>query len=262
MVVSQIPQIALGYLMPSVIIPQFGVDACFGILAAAGVASLLCAFAIGDRADGPADLVHGPMKLTAPLWIFIVAVFVQNFCMGSVWGYVEQLAHQRHFPPEWVGVAIGGALGAMGVGALSAALLADRLTPIKVLILSGLVQATCTIWLLQAMTPLAFICALCTLSLFWTSVVPFAVGVYVELDATRRVAMLNTPINLVGQGVGPLVVSFFVAEGNVVNVYWISAVFFTLAAVLFIGVLISAGRAVQPSGKREMPQRDPRVAID
>jgi hypothetical protein len=74
---------------------------------------------------------------------------------------------------------------------------------------------------------------------FWTSVIAFAIGESVALDPTRRVALLNTPLNLVGQGIGPLLVSFAVEEGNVLNVYWISAGLFAVTTVLFmiVGVL-------------------------
>jgi hypothetical protein len=65
----------------------------------------------------------------------------------------------------------------------------------------------------------------------------------VALDPTRRLALLNPALNLTGQAVGPLLVSFFVEEGNVLDVYWISVVLFGMATTAFMVVRALTGRA-------------------
>jgi predicted MFS family arabinose efflux permease len=243
MTVSQIPQIAFGYLMPSVIIPKFGINACFLVLAAGAGVSMLCAATIVDRVDGHPDAKHGQLKLTAPLAVFVLGVLLQNFCMGSVWGYIEQLAHQRRFDPDMVGIAVGGGLASMGIGSSLAAWVADRVSSLKMLIASSLVQVACTLSIILATSPVTFIAPLYVMCLFWTSVVPFTIGESVALDPTRRVALLNPALNLTGQAVGPLLVSFFVEEGNVLDVYRISVVLFAMATVAFMVVRALTGRA-------------------
>jgi MFS family permease len=166
----------------------------------------------------------------------VLGVLLQNVSIGSVWGYVELLAHQRRFDPNIIGIAVGGALAAMGMGTSIAAWIADRVSAIKMLILCALVQTVCTALLAVAVAPVAFLAPLLVVSLFWTSVIPFTIGEYVALDTTRRVALLSTPVNLIGQGLGPLLVSFFVAEGDVLNVYRISIVLFAAATVAFMMV--------------------------
>ena len=65
------------------------------------------------------------------------------------------------------------------------------------------------------MTPATYVATTCLFGLFWLALQPFLVTELIEFDPTRQVALVLTPVALVGLSLGPLLVSFAVHSGDV-----------------------------------------------
>jgi hypothetical protein len=241
---STIPQVIAAYLLPVLIIPRFGLNAGFGLLAALALLAAGCASRLVDHVKYHAP--QGglpPIRWSPALVAFMGAVLLQNAGIGAAWNYVERLAHQHGLPPAVAGAAIAGSLAFQVAGALLAAWMGWRLVARAVLVSGALLQAGLVIVLAAVGTPLAFIAALSAFGLFWLALQPFQVAEIIALDPSRRVALLLTPLALTGISLGPLLVSFEVTSGDVSGAFWGAGALLLLSGGLYAGAHLLAVRS-------------------
>jgi len=230
---STIPQVIAAYLLPIVVIPRFGVDAGFAILAGAAMLSCLAAPAIVVRVPrqrgGHGDQIAVPKALLA----IAAAAFLQNAGIGAAWSYMERLATQHHFEASVVGAAIAGSLAFQVGGALLASWLGWRLPSRLVLILGALLEAGLVVGLVQADHAATFIASAWGFGLFWLALQPFLVTAVITLEPSRTAAMLLAPLALVGFSAGPLAASLAIRPGHLEGGFWIAAALLVVAAALY-----------------------------
>jgi len=70
--------------------------------------------------------------------------------------------------------------------------------------------------------------------LFWNGLIPYSFKLLIELDPSRRLALLNSPATLAGVGVGPFVASWYVSSTNVAPALYVAAMMFAMSAVFYL----------------------------
>lgn len=102
LMVSAMPQVAASYLLPAIVIPRFGADSGFGILAVLAIVGIAVAFLLGNEIqDAP------PRKTSAQVWtpavlIGLLGVILQNAGNGAGWEYQASVGENLHFSGQVV----------------------------------------------------------------------------------------------------------------------------------------------------------------
>ena len=236
---STLPQAVMAFFLPIWIVPRFGVNGGFVVLA---VLSLLSAgaslFLVESRTDAPGPPGSGSTPTPRTLWsipavLALAAIGLQNAAIGGAWDYVDRLASQHHYPPEMSGIAVSGGLVVQVLGALAAAAWGRKLSFRWTLIVGTLCQAAVIGWLALAATPLMYVLPALLFGLFWLAMSPFQVRLLIAIDPSRTVAMLVTAAALVGLSIGPSVSALGVSAGDVTGAFWIAAAMMLGALCLY-----------------------------
>ncbi len=239
--IQTIPQMVAAYLIPVLLIPRWGVESGFVVLAIFGAAAAIGARGLIDKVTLPTAGPHGRLMWTPAVVLLMVAVVGQNAGIGAAWNYVDLLAHQRHYPAQAIGLAVAGSLGFQVLGAFFVAWIGWRLPYQWSLILGALVQVAVVLSMIAVQAPAGFVLATCLFGLFWLALQPFQVQQAIAVDHSRQVAILLTPLALIGLSLGPLVASTAVSHGDVGGGFRVGAAMLAFSALSYGGVwLISA----------------------
>lgn len=243
LMVSAIPQVAVAYLLPVLLIPHFGADSGFALLGLLAVAGIFVAFLLGNEIqDAPAHK-PGTRVWTVAVLIGLCGVILQNAANGAAWEYQARIGENLHFSGQVVGTAISADLICQIIGTFAVAAIAWRLPFRAVLLASTVIQAGIFVTMSTVRAPFAYIATCGIFGMLWLGVNPFQVSLLVDLDKTRQVALLLASLQLMGFSAGPLICSFFVSPGNVAGAFWCAAVMVLAALVLYIGAIVVANGA-------------------
>lgn len=244
--ITTAPQIALAYLLPALVIPRFGLNAGFALLAASAVAAACAAPFLVDRVEVHPEAQAVGVAWSPALLLTLLGGLAQNAGIGAAWNYVERLGVQHGLAPTVIGAAIAGSLTLQFVGALLAAWLCWRLPARLMLAAGALVQAGVVIAMLTH-SDAGYIVAVCLFGLCWLALQPFLISELIALDPSRRVAMMMTPVALAGLSLGPLIVSFAVRAGDVRGGFIGAAVLLAAAGAFYaLGPLLRARPRTHP----------------
>src|SRR6202789_1899373 len=240
LMVSAIPQVAASYLLPAWVMPHFGADSGFGLLAVMAGVGIGVAFPLGSEIqDAP------PPNPIAQVWtpavlLGLLGVILQNAGNGAGWEYQARVGENLHFSGQIVGSAIAADLIFQIIGTFAVAWIAWRLPFRTVLLASCLIQAAILIAMSRVHTPYTYISVCAIFGALWLGVNPFQVSLLVDLDKTRQAALLLASLQLVGFGTGPLICSFFVRPGNVEAAFWCAAGLVIASLALYIAAIFVA----------------------
>ncbi len=242
---STIPQVFAAYLLPVTLMPKFGSNAGFGLMAVLAVLAVPAALALPDRPPkGPAEPTRDDAG-SARVWtvwtiIALIAITLENAAIGAAWNYLEQMASEAHLAPSVVGTAVAGTLTFQVLGSFAVAWVGWKLDYRLALVGGCLLLAVDSLLLGAVHTSGAFITLACLFGLLWLALAPFAVKLAIALDPSRRIAMMITPLVLVGLSLGPLVASAVVTHADVTGAYRMSSATAVVSAVLFVLTVIAA----------------------
>lgn len=239
---SVVPQIVLAYLLPVVVIPKFGIEAGFYALSAAMLVASLFSVALVDRVPKLQQLEHSPVRLGWPLSLFAGALVLQSAGLGAAWTYIERLAHQHGFSPSVIGLAIAGGLAGQLVGGWLSAWVCPKIDKWQALLALAVVQAGSIALATLPGVSASFIAAICLFGGAAAAMMAFQVAGVIAIDTTRRTAALVAPLILFGNGLGPLVASFFTLQHDVSGGAWAAVAISAIAALLYLFF------ALRPSG--------------
>ncbi len=233
---STLPQAVLAYLLPAWIVPRFGGEGGFVVLAVLSLVSAGSALLLVDRAPAPKPEVSGAPVWTVPILVSLLAVGLQNAAIGGAWDYMQLLADQHHFPAQTAGIAVAGGLVFQVAGALAVAAWGHRFPFGAALILGALCQALVIALLAVAGTPALYLAPALAFGLFWLALSPFQVRLLIGLDQTRSAALLLTAVTLVGLSLGPSASALGVRGADVTGAFWIAAALMAMACALYAAV--------------------------
>ena len=230
---SALPQALMAYLLPVWIVPNYGANGGFVVLALLSVISAGSALFLVDSVPAPEPEATGAPVWTAPIFVALGAVALQNAAIGGAWDYMQLLADQHHFPPQMAGIAVSGGLMFQVGGAFAVAAWGPRFPFRAALIVGTLCQTVVIALLAMAGTPLMYVGPALTFGLFWLAMSPFQVRLLIDIDKTRSGALLLTAISLVGLSIGPSISALGVHEANVTGAFWIAAAMMAAACALY-----------------------------
>ncbi|MDX1200630.1 hypothetical protein GOL94_25135 [Sinorhizobium medicae] len=232
--VSMLPQIALAYLIPVVLIPRLGIEGGLYALAAGAMVAAVFATSLVDKINVPERLNRTPIPFSAPLALFCLGTVLQSGGLGAAWTYIERVANQHGFSPSIVGLAFSASLATQVVAAWLSAWLVPKIARWPTLLSLVLGQAAFIAVAVLTATPSTFIAAVCVFTSAAAAAQAFQMAGVVALDATRRAAVLILPMILFGNGFGPLVASFATTEVDVVGGCWTAVAMTTASLLLYL----------------------------
>lgn len=229
-----LPQVAMAYLLPALIIPRFGLNAGFVVLAIFAALSAVSAGAMVDHIKTLHDHNTTRVRWTAPLAGMVALVFLSNFGCSAAWSYMERLGHQARVPSDMMGLALSLSLAIQVAGCLLASWLSWRLPSRSVLIIFNLLEGVIMVGLALSGAPASFLILSLLFGLFWTSQQPFAVNQLILLDPTRRVAVLTTPVTMAGLSMGPIVAGWAMTPTDVHPGFMVAAAASVLGGLILM----------------------------
>ncbi len=241
-----IPQALAALVLPIYLIPRSGSSAGFVILAAlalSGVAltPLLPRTSGGSRGPRREENRAGEWIWTGEVLCVLLAMTLQTAGIGACMEYIAQLATLHGFSPRIVGLATSGNLMVQVVGAFIVVAVAWRLPSSAALIVGAAAQAGMALAFPAMPTGGAYVFMACLFGLFLLALGPFQVAWLIRIEPTRRVALLITPITLVGWSLGPFVASFWVSPQSSDPAFQVAALLFVAAGSAY-GLSLFLGR--------------------
>jgi hypothetical protein len=236
--VQTLAQAALAAVLPSSAMLRWGAN---GGLAVLGLLALAAASASVAMADRFAPLPK-PQESTAGLPLLGIvglgSVFLYLAGVVGLWVFVERLGAGAGASETLTGIAVAAALAAQVTGSSLATFLSGRLPSMPVLALCAIANIG-VVWLLgAALGPVPYVAGVVAFGFLWLFAMPFQTRLVIELDPSRRTAMLLSAAQLLGSAVGPLITSGFATEKSLRGALVADAVLFGLALV----VTLVAGR--------------------
>jgi hypothetical protein len=237
------PQIAAIYLLTTLAIPRLGANAGFGLMAILAGLGAFSAFALSDKTTSSAHALGTAKGVWTP-WVMLVlaAILLQNAAIGAAWNYVEQIAHQAGISGQIVGIAVSGLLTFQLMGALGVAWIGWRFNH-KIMLAAGCTLQALDVIVLGTMhAPMIYLAAACIFGLLWLALLPFEMKLLIELDRTRQVAMILSPVSLIGLSIGPFFGSLLVRETDVSPAFWFAAAATATSGALYLFTAVVARR--------------------
>ena len=240
-------QLAVAVLATTLIMPRFGVDGAYTLLAMASLFGAIFLVKLPAR-YGPFADAH---KTAAPSLKGAVALFATFLFQALVAGvsiYLVPLATEAGVGAGAAQLAIAVALAAQIAGGGLAIALSGRVNHLDVFLTSGLcLLGVFTVYALNTPSWL-FVIASGALGLFAVLILPFFVPMTIKADPSRRSAVHLGAAQLFGSALGPLIASLFVKGTDS------RGVIIVCAALLIITVGVAFALNRSKPGKPDLTQ--------
>ena len=173
----------------------------------------------------------------------LVVLLIWCTGIGSMWAFLLNIGEAGGLDATRAGQAMAISSGIAICGALAASALAGRggrLLPVSVALL---VQIAAILLLQGEMSFLRFAATCAVFQTFWNFTGPYLMGMVAASDPTGRISMLLPVAQSTGFGIGPAIAGSLMVTGNLTAANTVGVVGCLLALLLFIPVVIRAGRA-------------------
>jgi hypothetical protein len=233
--IGSAPCIAATYFLSSYAIPRFGANSGFILMVVvAGLGALAALGASGETIPKPSARSSSRSRWSTFGVASLATVILQNAGVGAAYSYLAQIAKQHGLSDFVIGASIAGLNTIAVAGSFAVGIFAWRLRQAVVLTLGCLIQAAVVVAIARGHGVLVYAVASGLFGLFWNGLIPFSFKLMIELDPSRRLALLNSPATLAGVGVGPFVASWYVSNTDVAPALYVAAMMFAVSAVLYL----------------------------
>lgn len=235
--ITTIPQVAATYLLSSYAIPRWGPNVGFALMAATAVLAGLAA--IGASVDTIPAAPRGSRdrgRWNPFAFAALATIVLQNAAIGAGYSYMVQIASQHAIPDTVVGLSMAALQATAVAGSLAVGFVGWRLSQALMLTAGCLVQALVALAILHGGGSVAYAVGTGLFGLCWNALLPFSLKLLIELDPTRRLALLNSPASLAGFGLGPLLVAGAVSEKDVSPAFLAAAAMFAAAGGFYAAI--------------------------
>lgn len=229
-------QFILAAVLTGLVLPRWGVNGCFllvaGLVAASAVIAVFGRDEYAALPDGGADGGLPPRRgLIALAGTLLFAAAFQALIV-----YAVPLALQARLSPAVAGMAVTASLAAQIAGGGLAAALAGRVHYFTVFVFASLGALAC--WAVYLFWPPAwlFVAASMAAGLIYMVATPFLVPMTIEADPSRRSAMQSGGVQLFGGALGPFLASR-VVDGAAVHAVVMLGSWLLLGGLTIFGVL-------------------------
>lgn len=242
------PQVVASYVLSSYAMARFGSAAWFELMAAAAAVGVITSLSIPSvivPKPGAAGAVR--VNWTGPAILAALTMLLQNAAIGAAFGYIVQIASEHAIDGVIIGLSISALQIAAMVSAFVVGLFGWRLSHSPVLVIGCLFQALAGLAFGGLHHPMAYL-AICALFGFsWNALLPFSLKLLIEIDPSRQLAMLNSPLALTGLALGPFLASLVVTNVNVQPAFALAAAMFAASSALYLGAHILGARRKEAS---------------
>jgi|SRR5579859_369598 len=236
-----VTQLGAATLLSAYILPRFGANGGYLMLAGSAALGLPIAFFIphrlGDLAGVEAGATGAPPQKG---WVALFATLCFGASIAAVAVYVVPLARQAGLSTETGRTAISIGLACQILGGGLATGLAGRVRYVTIFwVCTAGMLAAWAIFALKAPGPL-FIAVQGLAGICQSLGAPFLVPMTIEADPSRRTAMQSGAAQLLAGAVGPLLAAFVVGERDAHGVLLLAAMILITAMAVVFGLHRSA----------------------
>lgn len=239
--VQTLAQFVVVAALGSWILPKFGVNGGFAVLAALGAMAMFAGAAVPRGFAGLPVTDAGSHGPPTPRGLAaLAAAFCFNAAILAIWIYIEPLSRQSGHPAGTAEFALALSLAAQVIGGLLATLLAGRIRWLPALLASQGAMTLLMLIFASTSDRDSFLVAAALFGGLWMFAAPLLVPLAIEADPTRRSASLSSGAALLGCSAGPLLTSMIVTARNVRGAAIAGCVL--MAAAIAIVVLVHSTR--------------------
>lgn len=224
-------QSLIAVVLPATLMVRYGANAGFYVLASLALFAAMIAplaprrFAELPKVDGDSTVPRITEHIIPLLPALLVAAAVQG-----IFSYLGPLATYAMLPASVVDVAVAVTLGVGIVGSATAALATGRLGSFQALCVAMTGNLAVLVLLVSNHgSVFGFVVAAGLLGFFFVFLNPFFSPFLIEIDPSRRSAVVLPGVQLLGAALGPFVCSFFTGKGGVSGILAICAAALILA---------------------------------
>jgi hypothetical protein len=220
---STVSQVVAAGVLTAFLMPRFGANAGFGVLAASGVLCVAFCLLIPDQFT---PLPKGESESGAPPprgWLALASILLIASAAAAVGVYLQPIAQQHGLSPTLANTSVTVGLAAQILGGALAALVAGRVRFLWVFVGGAIAWLTC--WLLFGIaTPVwVLFLAIVVNGIIILFVPPFFIPMTIEVDASRRTAVQSGAVQLLAGAIGPLLAALVVGDKDVHGVLWLGS---------------------------------------
>ena len=225
----------LGVMYLPLLVPHYGAQILFFVLAALTAIALLSMLAIPKRLGknrSAAELAAMPAsyrKLTVILALLALFLFqAGNMALAA---FIIRLGEHAHLARDFIGQALGWAtwIGAAGAGLVI--FMGTRFGRLRPLIAAFLLTFAGPAGFFWSESQPIFMIANVGTAITWSFVVPYLFGMISRLDPTGRLAALGGFVSKCGLASGPLVAGLLLGEDNFDLLIWVALVALALSSL-------------------------------
>ena len=237
--VQTLAQAGLASLLPLTLMARYGANGGLAALGALAAVSVLASPWL------PAGLVELPRseagsgRLPARALLGLALVFFQMAGIVGLWVFVEQLGAGLRISARVAQLAVAASLGAQVTGSAAATLSSNRLPAMAVLLAACLANIAVIRVLGHSIDSGTYLGAILLFGFLWMFCMPFQTRLLIDLDPSRRAALLLAAVQLLGSAAGPAFTSMFAKPASLAGVLNADAALFAAAAGC---ILLLAGR--------------------
>ncbi len=239
-VVQTIAQAALGLIFANSVIPHYGWQGAFVVLAAMGLLACVLTAWQPDHLGALLTPSLSGFRWSTHTVVPLMVVFLQLAALGSLWAYVEPLGKAAGFDAKAVQSLIAGVLVMQVLGGSIGSALVRKLPTVPTLVGGSLVLGLVAAGIQHAMAiqstvDFALLCAV--FGFTWLFLMPFQMALSFRCDPSGRLASLSPAMQVFGIAVGPLTGSFVIHGDDASRIPVVTIAFAATAVVaLFVGV--------------------------
>jgi MFS family permease len=239
-----IAQLAVATALAALVLPRFGANGGFILLAVVSLAGVVIALFVPDHYPPLPD--EGQANGGAPPprgWIALVATFIFVSSAGAVGIYLEPLAHQAGLSAGVAQTALSVSLAAQILGGALVTILAGRIHYFAVFVVGTVV--TLGMWAVYGFAAPAWLFIASTAGLGFVNIFlsPFLVPMTIEADPSRRAAVQSGAAQLLGGAFGPLLASRVVDDTHARGALYLGVVLVLVGLAIIAGLHFTARRA-------------------
>ncbi len=232
-------------LLPLTLMARSGANGAFVLLAILSAAAVFGSPFLPDGLPAlPKPSTGGGVPL--PGVVGLTSVFLYWAGLVGLWVFLDQLGAHAHVSAASVGFAVSAALAAQIAGTAIATVTTGRLPTLPILVACGTAALACT-WIVGSASSAApYFAAVLAFGFLWMFAAPYQIKLVLDLDSSRRTALLIPAAQLIGSAAGPLVTSALASGSGLAAVVRGDIALFGLATVL---VIVLLARKPQPLGR-------------
>ncbi len=232
LIAQALAQGALAGILPITLMPAYGANGGLASLAVFGVLAIGGSFVLPNSMSRLPKPEAGRAALPISGVIGLAAVFFYLAGIVGLWVFVERIGTGAKITASLVGFAVAAALAAQIVGSLLATVITGRIKPVPMLMTCCLLSIAVVVVFGGTLSSATYLASIMLFGFLWMFAMPFQTRFLIDLDPTRRTAMLLSAAQLFGSAAGPLVTSGFATETSLSGALEADAALFTASAVL------------------------------